>query len=205
MPTILRRQSSPLMSLGDLVFDVELSVSRGGRREISERRLASGATVSDHSRRLPRTFRVTGAVSALPQPQNVGRPGAPGAQATLESLGDQATAGLDLSRSSSPTRVQDFETRLDRLQDDGEFAEVELVSKVVGRPMVVLEEWEATATGDDGMSATYSLTLREVQRAGLTISQATPESLALVGTGGAPQPGGGGPSQSTPLLLEVVP
>ncbi len=201
MATILRRQSQPLLALGDLVFDCEVSVGRGGQREVSKRRLASGARVSDHSRRLPRTFQVEGSVSALPPVQNVGRPGFLG--------GFNATALPAAATAFSPvavaSRVGDFETRLDRLLDDDAFRELELVSKVVGRQTVVMTEWACVTTGDDGMAATYRLTLEEVQRAGLTIADATPESLALVGSGGAPQPGGGGPSQATPVVLDVVP
>lgn len=183
------------------MFDCELTVQRGGQREVSRRRLASGARVSDHSRRLPRVYQVEGAVSALPPVQNVGRPGFAG--------GFNATALPAAAATFSPvaiaSRVADFETRLDRLQDDDVFGEVELVSKVVGRVSVVLTEWSAVTTGDDGMRAVYRLTLEEVQRAGLTITEATPEALALVGSGGAPQPGGGGPSQATPVVLDVVP
>jgi hypothetical protein len=199
--TILRRQSQPLLGLGDLLFDCEVSVSRGGQREISRRRLASGARVSDHSRRLPRVFQVEGAVSALPPVQNVGRPGFQG--------GFNATALPAAASAFSPvaiaSRIGDFETRLDRLLDDDTYGELELVSKVVGRVRVVLTEWAAVTTGDDGMRAVYRLTLEEVQRAGLTIADATEEALTLTGTGGAPQPGGGGPSQATPVVLDVVP
>lgn len=200
MPTILRL---PLLQLAALVFDCEVSVGRSGERELSERRLAAGATVVDHSRRPPRTFTVEGSVSAVAQPQNLVRPNASPAD-----IGTQA--GLDLAGAFVPlflmTRVQDFEARLDALLDDSQFREIELISKVVGRVTVVLLRWEATTRPDDGRSATYRLTLREVQRqVGLTITQATEASLALVGTGGAPQPGGGGPSQSTPMTLDVTP
>lgn len=202
MATVLRRQSQPLMSIGDLVFDCEVSVQRGGQREISRRRLASGARVSEHSRRLPRTWQVEGAVSALPPVQNVGRPGA---NATLGGLGALPVAASAFSAAAIASRVKDFETRLDRLLDDDVFGPTELVSKVVGRPLVVITEWQATTTGDDGMVGRYRLTLEEVQRAGLTITDGTPESLALVGSGGAPQPGGGGPSQATPVTIDWVP
>lgn len=199
MPTILRL---PLLQLAALVFDCELQVGRSGERELSERRLAAGATVVDHSRRPPRTFTVEGAVSAVAQPQNLVRPNASPADIGIQ-------AGLDLAGAFVPlflmTRVQDFEARLDALLDDTQFREIELISKVVGRVTVVLLRWEATTGPDDGRSATYRLTLREVQRFGLTITQATEASLALVGTGGAPQPGGGGPSQSTPMSLPVTP
>ena len=79
------------------------------------------------------------------------------------------------------------------------------VSKVIGRVAVVLLEWEASNTAEDGNKAVYTLTLREVLRAGLTIADATPGALALNGTGGAVAPGSGGGSMATPGVLAVVP
>lgn len=199
MSTFLRL---PLLQLAGLVFDNEVSVGRGGERELSERRLASGSTVVDHSRRPPRVFQVEGAVSAVAQPQNLLRPNASVADG-LEQIGNDifgAILPIDFA-----SRVQDFEERLDALLDDSQFREIELISKVVGRVTVVLTRWEATTTADDGEMASYRLTLREVQRFGLSIAAATEAALALTGTGGAPQPGGGGPSQATPMTLGVVP
>lgn len=205
MVAILSRLGQPLLQVGNLAFDCEVSVARGGQREVSERRLASGATVAEHSRRLPRTFRVEGAVSVLPQLQNTGRPGAPAFDATT-------FAGLPLVGALVPlevtTRLQDFETRLDALLDDDVFGVLELVDQVIGRQTCVLVEWSASNSSSDPMAgggAVYALTLREIQRADLTIAEATPEGLLYNGTGGAPQPGGGGPSQATPGLLDVVP
>ena len=60
-------------------------------------------------------------------------------------------------------------------------------------------------TAEDGNKAIYSLTLKEVLRAGLTIADATPGALALNGTGGAVAPGSGGGSMATPGVLAVVP
>lgn len=203
MVAVLSRYNQPLLQVGNLAFDCEVSVTRGGEREVSERRLAAGASVAEHSRRPPRVFEVSGAVSVLAQPQNIGRPGAPSADATFEQIEtnlNEAIIPLEMT-----TRLQDFETRLDALLDDEVFGELELVSKVVGRVSCVLVAWRATTSPEDGRSATYSLTLREVQRAGLTIALATPDALALNGSGGGPSPGGGGPSQSTPTLLDVIP
>lgn len=204
MPTILRRLSLPLLQVGDLAFDAEVSVQRGGEREISERRLAAGASVGDHSRRPPRVYEVEGIVSALAQPQNLGRPGS-------SFLNEVTSVAQDILGSLVPleeaTRLQDFEARLDALLNDDQFGELELISKVVGRVRVVLLRWDATAPGEgqDGAAARYRMTFRAVQRAGLTIALATEQSLEFVGSGGAPQPGGGGPSQSTPGFLEVTP
>jgi hypothetical protein len=192
----------PLLQLGDLVFDAEVSVQRSGERQLSERRLAAGATVADHSRRPPRVFVVEGAVSALAQPQNLGRPNA-------SALDIVTASGLDVQGAFVPldfagSRLGDFEARLDSLLDDENYGEVELISKVVGRVRCVLTHWEATTTADDGQSATYRLQLREVQRFDLTIADATDLALELNGQGGAPQPGGGGPSQSTPMTLDIT-
>lgn len=199
---ILKGIGSPLLQVGDLALDGELSVQRGGEREVSERRLASGATVSDHSRRLPRTFECTGIVSALPQPQNAGRPGSSPFD-LIPPIPQSADALIPVDIAS---RVEDFEQRLDALMDDGTFGEIELISKVIGRKTVVLRRWQAVTSPEDGGSATYQMTFREVLRAGnLSIAFATDVGLALNGSGGAPLPGGGGASQSTPVTLDVVP
>lgn len=199
---IVRGFGGPLLQIGDLAFDCELTVERGGEREMTERRIASGALVSDHSRRMARTFEVSGAVSALPQPQNLGRPGSNPADAIPQlPLALAGVLPIDFL-----SRREDFEQRLDAMLDDDQFAEVELVSKVVGRVNVVMTRWRATNTPDDGDSATYSITLREVLRASdLTIAFGIDAALALNGSGGAPLPGGGGSSQATPGVLEVVP
>lgn len=204
MPGILSRLSTPLLQVGDLAFDCEVSVQRGGQREMSERRLAAGATVSDHSRRPPRVYRIEGAMSVLPQIQNFGRPGA--------TVNATSFAGLPIVGAVVPLelvdRLRDFETRLDALLDDDVFGVLQLTDQVIGRKDVVLIDWEAMNSGDDPMGgggARYRLTLREVQRAGFTIAEATDAGLALNGTGGGPTPGGGGPSQATPGVLDVVP
>ncbi len=201
MVALLSRLDRPLLQVGNLAFDCEVSVSRGGQREASERRLASGASVAEHSRRPPRVFQVEGAVSVLPQPQNFGRPGFTFDATTF--------AGLPIVTALVPllvtTRLQDFETRLNALLDDEVFGLLELVDQVIGRVVCVLVDWRATNTPESGSAAVYACTLREIQTAGLTIAQAVPDALALNGTGGAPQPGGGGPSQATPGTLDVVP
>lgn len=202
MVAVLSRYNQPLLQVGNLAFDCEVSVTRGGEREVSERRLAAGASVAEHSRRPPRVFEVSGAVSVISQPQNLGRPGASTDETLNQVQNDLNSAIVPLEMT---TRLQDFESRLDALLDDEVFGELELVSKVVGRVSCVLVAWRATTTPEEGGSATYSLTLREIQRAGLTIALATPDALALNGSGGGPSPGGGGPSQSTPTLLDVVP
>ncbi len=202
MVAVLSRYNQPLLQVGNLAFDCEVSVTRGGEREVSERRLAAGASVAEHSRRPPRVFEVSGAVSVISQPQNLGRPGASTDETLNQVQNDLNSAIVPLEMT---TRLQDFESRLDALLDDEVFGELELVSKVVGRVSCVLVAWRATTTPEEGGSATYSLTLREVQWAGLTIALATPDALALNGSGGGPSPGGGGPSQSTPTLLDVVP
>lgn len=203
MVAILSRLSRPLLQLGDLAFDCEVSVQRSGERQVSERRLAAGATVSDHSRRPPRTYIVEGAVSVLPQPQNFGRPGSPSGDAAASSFTQDLVGGIIPLEVTD--RLQDFESRLDALQDDGVFAELTLTDQIIGRVQVVLLQWEATNGPETGQAATYRLTMREVQRAGLTIAQATDEALGLNGTGGGTPPGGGGPSQATPGVLDVVP
>lgn len=200
MATILRGLGQPLLQVGDVVFDAEVSVDRGGEREMSERRLASGTTVADHSRRVPRVYEIEGAASALTQPQNVGRPGVSAAE-----FAPLPPAPPGVIYPGITSRLDDLEERLDAMLDDANFREVELVSKVAGRVRVVLLRWRASTTADDGRSARFRLGLREVQRFGVTIADGTAAALALNGSGGAPLPGGGAPSQATPGTLDVVP
>ena len=203
MATLLRGRTSPLLSIGDLSFDAEISGRRGGRREYTNERIAAGIEVSDHSFRRAREFTLTGAVSAIAQIQNIGRPSATSAADTFTDIGQGIGANLALGDQGLGARITDFETRLEGLIETG--GELEVVSKVIGRPTVVLLEWDATNTAEDGNKAIYTLTLREVLRAGLTIADATPGALALTGTGGAVAPGSGGGSMATPGVLAVVP
>jgi len=203
MATLLRGRTSPLLSIGDLSFDAEISGRRGGRREYTNERIAAGIEVSDHSFRRAREFTLTGAVSAIAQFRNIGRPGSASALDTITQAGDGVSSLLSLTDGGLGARITDFETRLEGLIETG--GEIEVVSKVIGRVAVVLLEWDANNTAEDGNKAIYSLTLKEVLRAGLTIADATPGALALNGTGGAVAPGSGGGSMATPGVLAVVP
>ncbi len=203
MATLLRGRTSPLLSIGDLSFDAEISGRRGGRREYTNERIAAGIEVSDHSFRRAREFTLTGAVSAIAQIQNIGRPSATSLADTFTDIGQGIGANLALGNQGLGARITDFETRLEGLIETG--GELEVVSKVIGRVAVVLLEWDANNTAEDGNKAIYSLTLKEVLRAGLTIADATPGALALNGTGGAVAPGSGGGSMATPGVLAVVP
>lgn len=203
MATLLRGRTSPLLSIGDLSFDCEVSGRRGGRREYTNERIAAGIEVSDHSFRRAREFTLSGAVSAIAQFQNLGRPGSISLSDTLTQAGEGVSSLLSLTDGGLGARITDFETRLDGLIETG--GELEVVSKVIGRVAVVLLEWDATNTAEDGNKAIYNLTLKEVLRAGLTIADATPGALALTGTGGAVAPGSGGGSMATPGVLAVVP
>lgn len=203
MATLLRGRTSPLLSIGDLSFDAEISGRRGGRREYTNERIAAGIEVSNHSFRRAREFTLTGAVSAIAQIQNIGRPSATSLADTFTDTGQGIGANLALGNQGLGARITDFETRLEGLIETG--GEIEVVSKVIGRVAVVLLEWDANNTAEDGNKAIYSLTLKEVLRAGLTIADATPGALALNGTGGAVAPGSGGGSMATPGVLAVVP
>ena len=107
---ILRRISSPLLQVGDLAFDAEVSVGRGGRAQFTQNRIGAGVDISDHSFTLPREYQIEGAVSGLSQPQNFGRPGSSllGGFIDLGLNALEGVTGLNFS-----TRVQDFEQRLD--------------------------------------------------------------------------------------------
>lgn len=196
--SIFRRISSPLLQVGDLVFDCEVAVQRGGRTQFTEQRIGAGVMISDHSYSLTREFVVDGAVSGIAQFQNAGRPGFD-AFSNLTALGLGALEGLTGLNFSS--RVADFEAALEAARESRD--EFELISKVVGRKRVVILDWNANTTAEDGDSASYRLTLREVLRAGLTIADATEAALALNGSGGASN--GGGASTTTPGFLDVVP
>jgi len=198
--TIFRRISSPLLQVGDLVFDAEVAVQRGGRTQFTENRIGAGVLISDHSYNLPREYVVDGAVSGISQLQNVGRPGF-NALANLADLGLGALEGLTGLNFSN--RVADFEAALEAARESRD--EFELISKVVGRKRVVILDWSANNTPDDGDSASYRLTLREVQRAGLTIADAIEAALALNGSGGATPAGSGGPSTTTDMFIDWVP
>ncbi len=198
--TILRRLSSPLLQVGDLAFDAELQVARGGETQFTENRIGAGVSLSDHSYVKPRMFTVTGGVSGISQLQNLGRPGS-------SIIGGFVDLGLGLLEGLTglnfSTRVQDFEQRLQAVQEARE--ELEVISKVLGRVWVVLISYQATNSPEDGDSASYQLVLKEVLRGGLTITNATDAALALNGSGGTPPPGSGGQSTTTPGTLDVVP
>jgi hypothetical protein len=177
---------APLLQVAGLVFDAELEVDRGMDREYTQRRVGAGVTLSDHSRVKPREWSLAGAVSAIVQPQNAGRPGARGAQAAF-------------AVTPSMSRLEDFEADLVALVRAG--LEAEVVSKVVPRFRAVVLSWRSTTTPEDGNQSRYSLRLREVQRQGVTIALATPDILALTGSGVTVP----GPSQTTPGLFSPVP
>ena len=173
-------------------------MQRGGRTQFTESRIGAGVSLSGHSYSMRKEYAVDGVVSGIAQLQDVGRPGFD-ARANLLSLGLGAAQGA--TGYTYASRVADFEQRLDAIRDARE--ELELISKVVGRVRVVLVEWQANTTAEDGDLASYRLTLWEVQRAGLTIADAIDSALALNGSGGASN--GGGASTTTPGLLTVVP
>lgn len=198
---ILRRISSPLLQVGDLAFDCEVSVQRGGEAQFTENRIGIGADISDHSFNLPREFVLEGAVSGVVQLQNFARPGF----SFLDSAIDAGLGALEgLTGLNFSSRIEDFEERLEAVRQARQ--ELEVVSKVIGRQRCVLKRWEATTDAGMGEMAQYRLTLKEVQRAGgVGYPTPTTESLALNGSGGSVSPGGGGPSVVKSGTLDVVP
>ena len=82
--SVLRRISSPLLQVGDLAFDSEVSVQRGLDVQFTENRIGAGVSLSDHSFAKPRVYMITGAVSGIAQLQNIGRPGFNGAEALAD-------------------------------------------------------------------------------------------------------------------------
>ena len=200
LKTILRRLSAPLFQAGDLAFDCEVEVRRGGRRTFTKTRVAAGVNMSDHSFREPREYSITAAVSGITQIQNVGRPG----QSSLSVASGAALEGIDsLTSLDFSTRIADFEARLDLLIDIGE--EMEIVSKIVGRRQVVMTSWEATSSAETGDAGYYQMAFEEVLRDGDGAGEPTDDFLSLIGSGGKIAPGSGGPSQVSPGALSAVP
>ena len=173
-------------------------MQRGGRTQFTSERIGAEVEISTHSYSLAKEYVVDGAVSGIAQFQNAGRPG-------FDALGNLASLSLgaleELTGLNFSTRVQDFEAALEAARESRE--EFELISKVIGRKRVVILDWSANTTAEDGDSASYRLNLREVLRAGLTIADAVEAALALNGSGGAVN--GGGASTVTPGSLDVVP
>lgn len=200
LKSILRRLTTPLFQAGDLAFDCEVSVQRGGRRTFTRSRVAAGVNMSDHSFDEPEEYTIVAGVSGITQIQNIGRPGQSllGAAIGVGLDALESLTGLDFS-----TRVADFEARLRALCRLGE--ELEIISKVVGRRRVVFTSWETTTDPDTGDAAYYTMRFEEVLRAEDVGGDPTDDFLALVGSGGKVAPGSGGPSQATPGNLAVVP
>jgi hypothetical protein len=198
--TILRRLQSPLFQAGDLAFDCEVEVRRGGRATFTKTRVAAGVNMSDHSFDEPEEFTITAAVSGITQIQNLGRPGQSFLGAAIGVGLDQleALTGIDFS-----TRVADFEARLRALLRRREV--LEIVSKVVGRRQVVMTSWDATTDAGTGDAAFYLMQFEEVLRAEDLAGDPTDVLLDLVGSGGKVAPGSGGPSLVTPGNLATVP
>lgn len=204
MATLIRLLSSPLLQVAGLVFDVELGVGRGQRRDYTRRRVAAGIDLSDNSRLVAREWSLEGAVSAVLQPQNLTRPGQ-NLLAALSASGAGVAAQFD---GSVATQLDNFEDNLVALMEVGDV--VDVVSKAPGtgsrRFRAVVEEWHAQSTADgpeSGDAAVYRLSLREVQRAGgLGLGSATPEALGLNGTA---TPTNLGPTPSPASQVDMVP
>lgn len=176
MATILR----PLASIGPFVFDAELSSATGETREVSSRRLPSGADLIDHSVLNPggRRWNLTGAVSQLGQPQNLGRPSPTRLETDLEALVNDFAGGLV----GQSTRLADAEDVLSAQIGEGQ--EVEVVSKKRGKFRALVVGWSVADGPDDGGMSIYSVDLLEVQRAS-SLSFIDPGTVgdALNGTG----------------------
>lgn len=198
--SIVRRITSPLLQVGDLAFDAEVQVTRGGKTQFTRDRIGAGVSLSSHSYNQPREFTITGGVSGISQFHNVGRPGFNPVQGFTD-LGLGALEGLTGINFS--TRVQDFEQRLQVTQEARD--ELELISKVLGRVRVVLTSWQAMTGAEDGDSAQYQMTFEEVLRSGLTITDAVDAALAMNGSGGVPPAGSSGASTTTDMMVDVVP
>lgn len=176
LKTILR----PLASVGQFIFDAELTSGTGERREFSQRRIPSGAEIIDHSVLNPggRRWTISGRVSNLPQPQNFGRPSPSGPIPNLEALVQNLAAGLV----GQSTRLSDMESVLSEELARGE--RVTVVSAKRGKFNAFVESWDVADGPGDGGGSTYSVTLFEYEPAsGLSFVDASEEGAALNGSG----------------------
>lgn len=176
MTTLLR----PLASVGTFVFDCELSSATGETRDFSTKRIPTGESLIDHSVLNPggRRWTLTGAVSQLIQPQNIGRP----SPATLESALESLVTDLALGLVGQSTRLADAEDLLSAQIAEGD--EVTVVSKKRGKFQALVTSWSVSDGPNDGGKSTYTVGLLEVQRAS-TLSFTNPGSVgeSLNGSG----------------------
>lgn len=195
MPTILK----PLASVGSFVFDAELSSSAGESREFSTKRLPSGAIIIDHSVLNPggRRWTLTGRVSNLSQPQNVGRPSPQSLEGSLESLVNNLATGLV----GQSTRLADAEETLSQIIGQGD--RVTVVSAKRGKFTAFVESWDVSDGPSDRAGSTYNVGLFEYEASvGLSFVDPGEDGLALNGSG---QTNSLGATQATVADIEFTP
>lgn len=194
MPTVLR----PLASVGAFVFDCELSSTAEEVREYTTRRVPTGADLIDHSVLNPggRRWSLTGRVSEIGQPQNLGRPSATPVAASLENLVQNLAAGLI----GLGTRLADAENVLSATIAEGQ--EVTVVSKKLGRFQAVVTRWSKADGPSDGGGSTYSVEVLEILRAA-SLSFIDPNEVAeaLNGSGSTTSLG---PTSASSATLDLV-
>ena len=177
MATLLRF-ARPLASVGAFVFDCELTSTSGERLDVSQRRIGIGASIVDHMIVNPggRRWQLSGGVSMIGQPQNIGR-ASPNKllddiDALAASLGQAFTGG---------NRVADAESILSATLAEGE--EVAVVSKSMGSFRALVIAWSANGEPGRG-SKTFEVELLQIQRAsGLSFIDPIGDALALHGSG----------------------
>lgn len=185
----------PLASVGAFVFDCELGSSQGSTREYSTRRIPTGESVIDHSVLNPggQVFTITGRISNLIQPQNIGRPSP---NAGLPGIDD--VLGQVLGTSS---RINDLLADLEGVIGEG--VEVEVVGKKIGKINAVITSWQVQDSASDSGGSTVQVTLLRISRAtGLTFINPTELGLVSNGSGNTTDLG---PTSLVPQTINVTP
>ncbi len=189
----------PLASVGTFVFDSELSSATGETREFSTKTLPSGVDIIDHSVLNPggRRWTISGRVSNLSQPQNVGRPSPLSLEGSLESLVSNIATGLI----GQPTRLADAEQNLSQIIAAGE--RVTVVSNKRGKFTAFVESWDVSDGVTDRAGSTYTVVLFEYKAsAGISFIDPGEDALSLNGSG---QTNSLGATQATVADVEFTP
>lgn len=192
--TLLR----PLSAVGSVVFDVELSERQGDTRDVTQRRIPQGGSISDHSILNPggKRWGLTGRISNIPQPQSIGR--SPNTVLSdLEAFVQDFAAGLV----GQSTRLADAIDAMASQIAVGE--EVTVVSKKAGKFQAIILSWDVQDGERDHFASTINVELLQVSRAGgLFFTSPNEEGLALNGTG---QTNDMGPTSTLTETVEFTP
>lgn len=194
--TVLLR---PLASVGSFVFDCEIGGQQGDVRAYSTRRIPTGETVIDHSILNPegKVYTLTGRISALPQPQNIGRKSPAVASISLRSLETIASQTFGVT-----SRISDLLSDLSGLMAVGD--EVEVVTKLWGKINAVITSWSESRSGPTAAGgAEVTMSILVISRA-VGLNFINPNALGL-GSNGSGNTNDLGPTSLVPQTINVLP